>query len=118
MLSSTRSRRRSPTVNSSEATIHDVDVQIDALMTDEGARVDWHQVTEAEASGFGLALALYRDVVHTYQNRRTAWGTATGGVISMAVLALACILVGAGPWFALSVILGTQAIRALWLYLK
>lgn len=96
----------------------DVDVAVDALMMDEAAKVDWHKVTEAEATSFGLAMGLYRDVSHSKQHRRVAWGTATGGVISMSVLSLACLLIGTGPWFALSVVLGSQAIRALWLYLK
>jgi hypothetical protein len=102
----------------SEPTIHDVDVAVDARIADETAAVDWDAVTTSEASAFGLALGLYRDVLHTYEKRRVAWGTATGGVISMSVLALACILMHAGPWFALSVVLGTQTLRALWLYLK
>ena len=96
----------------------DVDIQVDALMMDEAARVNWHALNEAEAASFGLAMGLLRDVSHTHQQRRVAWGTATGGVISMSVLALACMAFGAGPWFALGVVIGTQAIRALVLYLK
>ena len=102
----------------SEPVIHDVDINIDARLVDEAGAVDWHRVSEEEASSFGLALGMYRDVVHTHEKRRVAWGTATGGVISMSVLSLACLLCGTGPWFALSVVLGSQAIRALWLYLK
>lgn len=36
----------------------------------------------------------------------------------MAVLTVACLLCHCSPWFTLSVVIGTQAIRALWLYLK
>lgn len=102
----------------SEPVIHDVDIAVDARLVDEASQVDWHAVSTAEASSFGLALGLYRDVVHTHEKRRVAWGTATGGVISMSVLAIACLLCGTGPWFALSVVVATQMVRALWLYLK
>jgi len=105
-------------MSSEEVTVPDVDIEVDALMMDEAARVDWHKLTEAEAAGFGLAMGLYRDVSHSHQYRRMAWGTATGGVISMSVLVGACLLFGSGPWFALSVVIGTQALRALWLYWK
>ena len=94
----------------------DMDIQVDALMMDEASRVNWHALSEGEAASFGLAMGLLRDVSHTHQQRRVAWGTATGGVISMTVLALACLVFGSGPWFALSVVIGTQAIRALVLY--
>lgn len=105
-------------MNRSEPTIHDVDIEVDARIADETSQVDWDAVTTSEATAFGLALGMYRDVVHTYEKRRVAWGTATGGVISMCVLALACLLLRTGPLFALSIVLATQAMRALWLFWK
>jgi len=102
----------------SEPVIHDVDIEVDARVVDEASKVDWHSVSEAEASSFGLALGLYRDVVHTHEKRRVAWGTAVGGNISMCVLAIACLVCGTSPWFALAVVAATQTCRALWLYLK
>jgi hypothetical protein len=107
-------------MDSSEVTIQsaDVDVDVDTLMTDEASKVDWHQVKEEEAASFGLALALYRDVYHSHLLRRNAWGTATGGVISASVLSLVAWLCGASGWFALAIVIGTQLIRALWLYRK
>jgi hypothetical protein len=100
----------------SEPTV--LDTALDAGLINESAKIDWHSVSEAEASSFGLALGLYRDVAHTCEKRRVAWGTAVGGVISMSVIAISCLLIGTGPWFAISVVVCSQLVRALWLYLK
>ena len=88
----------------------------DEVMADETSRVDWHQITEQEGVTFGIAVSLYNDVVQTYEKRRTAWATATGGVISMSVLAIFCALCHTNPWITVGVIVGTQALRTLWLY--
>jgi len=103
---------------SSEVKIPAVDIQIDALMTDEVSRVDWNQVSEDEAVGFGLALSFYRDTAHAHRERRIAWGTAAGSVISMVALTLACLVAHRSPWFALGLVAVTQGLRASWLYWK
>ena len=105
-------------MNRSEPTVHDVDIAVDARIVDETAKVDWDSVTTPEASGFGLCLGLYRDVIHTYEKRRVAWNTALGGVLSISVMALVCFFWGLGPGTALTAIVGSQLGRTLWLYWK
>ena len=100
----------------SEVTVEAMD--IDHEMAEAAAQVDWHKVTEAEAASFGLAVSFYREVVQAWLLRRAQWGTAVGGVISMAVLSIVCMLCHTSGWFALMVIIGSQVVRALWLYLK
>lgn len=84
----------------------------------EASKVNWHKVTEAETASFGLALGICRDARTDHCQRRIAWGTATGGVISASVLALCCLFLNVGTGFTVSVIIASQAARVLWLYLK
>jgi hypothetical protein len=91
---------------------------VDDNVASEATNIDWHMVTEAEAASFGLALGLYRDIQQVYEKRRVAWGTALGGVVSMCVLILTAHFVGAGPRFALSIVVASQTIRVLWLWWK
>ena len=80
------------------------------------SRIDWYAVTEAEAAAFGKALGQHRAASYLYEKRRVAWGTALGGTLGMAVLAVACVAVRSSPWFALSVVVVSQTLRTLWLY--
>lgn len=95
-----------------------IDTDIDRRIAGEVANVDWHTVSEAEGASFGLALGLYRDVLHSYEKRRVAWGTATGGVISLTAMCLLGLAVHAPPLFILTLIIVTQTARALWLFYK
>jgi hypothetical protein len=111
------SQQRDKQMNRGEPVTHDVDL-VDARIMDETSTVDWHAVSESEAASFGLSLGLYRDQVHVYEKRRVAWGTGTGSVLSISAMAAVAMLTHAGGWFAVSLIIFTQAFRAGWLYWK
>jgi hypothetical protein len=92
------------------------DIDIDARMVDETSQVDWHQVTEAEGSSFGLALGLYRDALHSYEKRRIAWGTAVGSVVSLSVLFIVASFAGLDKTWTAAIILGSQFLRSALLF--
>jgi hypothetical protein len=96
----------------------DMSYRTDDMIAKETDNIDWHAVSEAEGASFGLALGIHRDALHVYEKRYVAWGTVVGGVISMAVLSLVALLAGAGPAFALKLVIVTQVVRALWLLWK
>lgn len=89
---------------------------VDAAVMKELDSVDWHSVPEAEAARFGLAVGFFRDSNHACQLRRTALGTALGSVLSMTVLTILAMLLGADAQFILPLLLVHQAIRCFVLF--
>lgn len=87
-------------------------VEVDQTILKEVDAVNWSTVSEADAASFGLAVGFFRDSNRVCQLRRTAWGTAVGGVVSSSVLAILALALGAGPWFALNLVMVHQTIRA------
>lgn len=65
-----------------------------------------------------LSLDLYHDASQIFVARHAAFGTSAGGVMSMGALTILATCVGASPWFALSIVIGTQCIRTLVLWWK
>lgn len=94
------------------------DELIDSLITHETSAVDWHQVPENVVAGFGLSLGLFRDSAHVHQQRRVAWGTTVGGIISMALLCVACMVTGTSGWVTAGLIVVHQALRSGFLFWK
>jgi hypothetical protein len=94
------------------------ELDIDEKIMKEVGVVDWHRVSAYDASRFGLSVGFFRDAVAAWKQCRVAWGCAAGGAISSAVLALACLVAGAGPAFALALVLTHQAIRTMVLWWK
>lgn len=87
-------------------------VEIDDEILKELDSVDWHAVSQPDAASFGLSIGFFRDSNEACRLRKTALGTALGGVISTSVLAIVALLLGAGPWFALNLVMVHQVIRA------
>lgn len=112
MLWCTKNLRRSNQMNRGESDVSDVDL-IDARIMDETSAVDWDSVTEGEAASFGLALGLYRDQAHVQEKRHTAAGTATGGAISISVMALVGSLFNLPMGTVVIAIVASQMLRAL-----
>ena len=91
---------------------------VDSLIMQETSKVDWHQVPGNVAAGFGLSVGLFRDSVNVKQQRRIAWGTTIGGIVSMSVLAVTCMVTGTSGWFAVGLILIHQSLRSAFLFWK
>lgn len=80
-------------------------------LPEELESIDWNVVPEREAKSCNLAVNFFKESYLTFQLRRTALGTALGGVLSMTVLAILAVVFGANPWFVLSLIIVHQALR-------
>jgi hypothetical protein len=91
---------------------------IDDAIVEEVGKVNWHLVTESDAARFGLALGLFRDSVHAYQLRRTAFTTTFGGVIGIATMAIIFAAFGVSPAAAIAGITGAQLGRACHMWWK
>jgi len=65
-----------------------------------------------------LAIDIADAALHAYEKRRVAWGTALGGVISVAMMTVLGVLVGASGYFIAGLIVTTQVFRTLWLGYK
>lgn len=87
-------------------------VEVDEQILKEVDNVDWHSVSEPEAASFGLSIGFFRDSNHACQLRKAALGTALGGMLSTSVLAILALLMGAGPAFALCLVLVHQLLRS------
>lgn len=94
------------------------DEVLDEQILKEVDSVDWHNVSEADAAGFGLAVGFFRDSNHLCQLRRAAMGAALGGVLSMSVLASFGLLMGASAGFILGLIIVHQLVRTTILWWK
>lgn len=90
----------------------------DAVLMDRISGIDWHGVTEQEASQFGLSLGFYRDAVHIKEQRDMAWKTMVMSVISMSAIALVLSFLKADPQYILIAIIATQMVRMMLLYHK
>ena len=104
-------------MNRVEPVMHDVDL-VDARVMDKMAAIDWRKLEEKESASFGLVLGLYRDAVHSADERRVACGTAAGGVIAISVLCALAIALGASAGFVALLIIGHQTARTAILWFK